>query len=120
VGEWPALRRPLRPSRDVLLGFFGVFRYSRRAVQLVWETNRSVAAGDGAADAGGRPVAGGVAWIGAQIVDAVVYARGAAGHNAARVLRLVLLEGCLVAGSPAHSADCRCARRCCARSSASA
>jgi len=29
-------------NRDVLLGFFGVFRYSRRAIELVWDTNRAL------------------------------------------------------------------------------
>jgi ATP-binding cassette, subfamily B, bacterial len=76
-------------------GFFGVFRYSRRALQLVWETNRGCwRAGALTLVAGLLPA--GVAWIGAQIVDAVVagderHAR--AGDRAA----LVLLEGLLVA-----------------------
>jgi len=83
---------------DVLLGFFGVFRYSRRAIQLVWETNRTLLLAMALLTLAAGLLPAGVAWIGAQIVDAVVYARGAAGHNAARVLRLVLLEGCLVAG----------------------
>ena len=85
-------------QRDVLLGFFGVFRYSRRAIQLVWETNRALLLAMAVLTLVAGLLPAGVAWIGAQIVDAVVYARNAAGHNAARVLRLVLLEGCLVAG----------------------
>jgi ATP-binding cassette, subfamily B, bacterial len=85
-------------QRDVLLGFFGVFRYSRRAIQLVWETNRALLLAMAMLTLVAGLLPAGVAWIGAQIVDAVVYARNAAGHNAARVLRLVLLEGCLVAG----------------------
>ncbi|MFI4866457.1 MAG: ABC transporter ATP-binding protein [Steroidobacterales bacterium] len=85
-------------QRDVLLGFFGVFRYSRRAIQLVWETNRTLLLAMALLTLVAGLLPAGVAWIGAQIVDAVVYARNAAGHNAARVLRLVLLEGCLVAG----------------------
>jgi ATP-binding cassette, subfamily B, bacterial len=85
-------------QRDVLLGFFGVFRYSRRAIQLVWETNRALLLAMALLTLVAGLLPAGVAWIGAQIVDAVVYARNAAGHNAARVLRLVLLEGCLVAG----------------------
>jgi ATP-binding cassette, subfamily B, bacterial len=85
-------------QRDVLIGFFGVFRYSRRAIQLVWETNRALLLAMALLTLVAGLLPAGVAWIGAQIVDAVVYARNAAGHNAARVLRLVLLEGCLVAG----------------------
>jgi ATP-binding cassette subfamily B protein len=85
------------PNREVLLGFFGVFRYSRRAIQLVWETNRALLLAMALLTLAAGLLPAGVAWIGAQIVDAVVYARNAAGHNAARVLRLVLLEGCLVA-----------------------
>src|SRR6202167_3413273 len=84
--------------RDVLLGFFGVFRYSRRAIQLVWDTNRALLLAMALLTLAAGLLPAGVAWIGAQIVDAVVTARNAAGHNAARVLRLVLLEGCLVAG----------------------
>jgi ATP-binding cassette, subfamily B, bacterial len=98
-GSRPAGAAAAPPAqRDVLLGFFGVFRYSRRAIQLVWETNRALLLAMALLTLVAGLLPAGVAWIGAQIVDAVVYARNAAGHNAARVLRLVLLEGCLVAG----------------------
>src|SRR6202044_1225402 len=83
-------------TRDVVLGFFGVFRYSRRAIQLVWDTNRALLLAMALLTLAAGLLPAGVAWIGAQIVDAVVTARNAAGHNAARVLRLVLLEGILV------------------------
>jgi len=89
---------PPPANRDVLLGFFGVFRYSRRAVQLVWDTNRALLLAMALLTLAAGLLPAGVAWIGAQIVDAVVSARNAADHSAARVLRLVLLEGCLVAG----------------------
>jgi len=84
------------PNRDVLLGFFGVFRYSQRAIGLVWDTNRAllVAMGGLTLVAGLTPA--GLAWTGALIVDAVVYARNAAGHNIARVMQLVALQGVLV------------------------
>jgi ATP-binding cassette subfamily B protein len=88
---------PPVPNREVLLGFFGVFRYSRRAIQLVWDTNRALLLAMGLLTLAAGLLPAGVAWIGAQIVDAVVSARNAVGHNAARVLRLVLLEGGLVA-----------------------
>ncbi len=84
--------------RDVLLGFFGVFRYSRRAIGLVWDTNRALLLAMALLTLVAGLLPAGVAWVGAQIVDAVVFARNAADHDAARVLRLVLLEGALVAG----------------------
>jgi len=90
---------PLRTAggQEVLRGFFGVFRYSRRAVELVWSTNRALLAALAVLTiiAGLLPAA--VAWIGAQIVDAVVAARNLSGLGTARVLRLVLIEGGLVA-----------------------
>jgi len=82
---------------DFSRGFLGVFRYSRRAIALVWDTNRVllVALACLTIVAGLLPAS--VAWVGARIVDAVVSARSAADHNAMRVLKLVLLEGALVA-----------------------
>ncbi|MFO1455585.1 MAG: ABC transporter ATP-binding protein [Steroidobacteraceae bacterium] len=76
---------------DSLRGFLGVFRYSRRALELVWSTSRglTIALGLLTLVAGAMPAA--VAWVGAQIVDAVVAAARS------RVLELVVLEGLLVA-----------------------
>ncbi|MGQ0835780.1 MAG: ABC transporter ATP-binding protein [Gammaproteobacteria bacterium] len=78
-------------------GFFGVFRYSRRAIELVWTTNRrlTIALGLLTLIAGVLPA--GVAYIGALIVDAVVAAMQAGGAGAGRVVELVVLEGVLVA-----------------------
>lgn len=78
-------------------GFFGVFRYSRRAIALVWTTNRklTVALGLLTLVAGVLPAA--VAYVGALIVDAVVAAINARGVGAIRVVDLVALEGVLVA-----------------------
>jgi len=88
---------PDSAAAGILRGFFGVFRYSRRAVQLVWSTNRVLLA----ALAGLTLVAGllpaGVAYIGSQIVDAVVAARNLPAAGVAHVLRLVFIEGLLVA-----------------------
>ncbi len=55
-------------------GFFGVFRYSRRALGLVWQTNRrlTVILGLLTLVAGVLPAA--VAYVGALIIDAVVAA----------------------------------------------
>src|SRR5262249_46374527 len=78
-------------------GFFGVFRYSRRAVELVWSTSRPLTLAIGALTviAGALPAA--VAYIGSLIVDAVVAAMKATGGEASRVIELVILEGLLVA-----------------------
>ena len=96
----PRQAQPIfRPSQDPtsLRGFFGVFRYSRRALALVWSTNRRLTL----ALAGVTLVAGvlpaGVAYVGALIVDAVVGA-ARSGGGARHVLELVALEGVLVAG----------------------
>jgi ATP-binding cassette subfamily B protein len=78
-------------------GFFGVFRYSRRAIELVWTTNRqlTIALAILTVVAGVLPVA--VAYVGALIVDAVVAAINARGEGAIRVVEFVALEGVLVA-----------------------
>ena len=82
---------------EMVRGFFGVFRYSRRAIELVRDTNRALLAGLAVLTlvAGLLPAA--VAWVGAHIVDAVVKAMAAADHDAGAVLRWVLYEGLLVA-----------------------
>jgi ATP-binding cassette subfamily B protein len=85
-------------NAGVSRSFFGVFRYSRRAIALVWETNRALLVALAFLTLAAGLLPAGVAWVGAQIVDAVVNARNSADHNAIRVLRLVLLEGALVAG----------------------
>jgi ATP-binding cassette subfamily B protein len=81
---------------DLLQGFFGVFRYSRRAIDLVWSTNRGLLVALALLTLLAGLLPAGVAWIGGQIVDAVVAARNLSGHGAARVLRLVCIEGALV------------------------
>ncbi|HEY6483302.1 MAG TPA: ABC transporter ATP-binding protein [Steroidobacteraceae bacterium] len=80
-----------------LQGFFGVFRYSRRALELVWSTNAqlTVVLALLTLVAGVLPAA--VAYIGSLIVDAVVAAVRAGGNKTARVIELVILEGMLVA-----------------------
>jgi ATP-binding cassette subfamily B protein len=80
-----------------LQGFFGVFRYSRRAIELVWSTSAvlTVALGLLTVVAGILPA--GIAYVGSLIVDAVVGAMRAGGGSSARVIELVALEGVLVA-----------------------
>lgn len=87
------------PAREgsTLRGFFGVFRYSRSALGLVWSTNPALTVALALLTLCAGALPAGVAWVGAQIVDAVVTAARAGGGDAHRVLALVLLEGLLVA-----------------------
>lgn len=76
--------------------FLEVFRYGRKALELVWQTSRQLSVWLGLLTlvAGVLPAL--VAWIGARIVDAVVHA-AASGAGLETVLRLVALEGVVVA-----------------------
>jgi ATP-binding cassette, subfamily B, bacterial len=88
---------PAEGESVTLQGFFGVFRYSRRAVELVWSTNRglTVALAVLTLIAGILPAS--VAYVGSLIVDAVVKAMTAAqGKNPGHVVELVALEGVLI------------------------
>jgi ATP-binding cassette subfamily B protein len=91
-------------SSSPLSGFFGVFRYSRRALGLVWETSRWMMLGLALCTlvAGVLPAV--AAWVGQLIVDGVVNAMEA--HQAASepsllasitpVLKLVGIEALIV------------------------
>src|SRR6185437_3789356 len=74
---------------------FGVFKYSRRAVELVWSTSHglTVALAVLTIIAGVLPAS--VAFVGSRIVDSVVAAMRTGASS--RVLEFVLLEGILVA-----------------------
>jgi ATP-binding cassette, subfamily B, bacterial len=76
--------------------FFGVFRYSRRALELVWSTNRTLTVVLGMLTLVAGILPASVAYIGSLIVDAVV-ATMRGGGSARRVVELVVLEGALVA-----------------------
>ena len=98
----PSTRRSRAAPADAdaitLRGFFGVFRYSRRALQLVWSTNRglTVALALLTLVAGVLPAS--VAYIGSLIVDAVAKAMQATqATNPTHVMELVVLEGVLIA-----------------------
>jgi ATP-binding cassette subfamily B protein len=95
----PPRRSPVGagPDPTSLRGFFGVFRYSRRALELVWSTSRRLTLTLAALTlvAGVLPAL--VAYVGSLIVDAVVFAMRAGGGSARDVVSLVLLEGLLVA-----------------------
>jgi ATP-binding cassette, subfamily B, bacterial len=93
--------RPARSQPELTRGFLGVFGYSRRAIALVWTTNRSLTIGFALLTliAGALPAA--VAYVGALIVDAVVAAIQAddSGRDALsrHAIWLVVAEGVLVA-----------------------
>ncbi len=91
----PTIFRPTQEG-TTLRGFFGVFRYSRRALLLVWSTNRALTVGLALLTLAAGVLPAGVAYVGALIVDAVVAAMRSGGP-ARHVVRLVLMEGTLVA-----------------------
>src|SRR5215831_8918500 len=78
--------------------FFSVFRYSRRALELVWTTSRGLSIGLALLTLVAGVLPAGIAFVGARIVDAVVTAIQAAPHaDTRKVLEWVVLEGILVA-----------------------
>ncbi|MBT8073885.1 MAG: ABC transporter ATP-binding protein, partial [Xanthomonadales bacterium] len=89
------------PAEATARGFFGVFRYSRRALELVWATNRrlTVILAVLTLTAGVLPAA--MAYVGALIIDAVLEATGIARDTGlismTRVFTLVALEALIVA-----------------------
>jgi len=76
--------------------FLGVFRYSRRALELVWSTSHTLTILFAILTLVAGILPAGVAYLGQLIVDAVVHASRTAGSEAAPVLRLVLAEAALV------------------------
>ncbi len=97
-----AFRSPPGPPPDATTrGFLGVFRYSRRAMELVWTTNRglTVALAILTLLAGVLPAA--MAWVGALIIDAVIAATKATQDSGlismSRVFTLVAIEAMIVA-----------------------
>jgi ATP-binding cassette, subfamily B, bacterial len=96
--------QPIPPppgSPDSSRNIFGVFRYSRRAIELVWTTSRRLTLVLGAVTVLAGVLPAGIAWVGALIIDAVVAAsRSYQASGAApwrEVFGLVALEGGLVA-----------------------
>lgn len=76
--------------------FLGVFRYSRRALDLVWRTSRALTVWLALLTvvAGVLPAA--VAYLGQLIVDSVVAAAQAGGEGSEQVLRYVAFEALVV------------------------
>jgi ATP-binding cassette subfamily B protein len=97
----PRRHAPPAAPPNLTRGFFGVFRYSRHALALVWTTNRTLSVALGLLTLAGGMLPAAVAWVGALIVDAVVAAiQAAPGERAAmssHALLLVAAEGGLVA-----------------------
>ena len=95
------LAEPAPSFRAALTRHFAVYGYTRRAVVLVWETNRALAITLAllTLTAGLLPAA--MAWVGKLIVDGVVLqmelVRGGGTAEYAAVLKLVLIEGCIIA-----------------------
>ncbi|MEO8705303.1 MAG: ABC transporter ATP-binding protein [Kofleriaceae bacterium] len=54
--------------------YLGVFRYSRRAIALVWNTNRALTIGLGLGSLVAGLLPGGIAWVGKHLIDAIIAA----------------------------------------------
>ena len=91
-----ATGRAPAPESLTLRGFFGVFRYSRRALELVWITDHGLTLALALLTLVAGVLPATVAYVGSLIVDAVLGAIRTAG-SATQVLRLVALEGVLIA-----------------------
>jgi ATP-binding cassette subfamily B protein len=94
----PPRQAPIfNPMQDptTLRAFFGVFRYSRRALELVWSTNKLLTLALAGCTLAGGILPAAVAYVGSLIVDAVVAAIRSGG-DPRHALELVLLEGVLV------------------------
>ena len=88
------------PRAAVSRGFLGTFRFSRRAVELVWSTSRPLTIALGLLTLVAGLLPAGIAWVGAQIVDAVLATaqlmRASGDAPLAPLFWLVALEGGLV------------------------
>lgn len=85
------------PSQPAWSGSFrGTFRYTVRALTLVWTTNRKLSIALGVLTLIAGVVPAGVAYVGALIVDSVVQAIGDPNADRARVLWFVAAEAGLV------------------------
>jgi ATP-binding cassette subfamily B protein len=81
--------------------WLGVFTYSRRALLLVWTTNKALSITLAILTLAAGVLPAGVAFVGAQIVDAVIHAadvhRQTGTGQFAHVMKFVALEAALVA-----------------------
>jgi len=90
-----------RSGRQALDGYLGFWRYSRRAIALVWSTHRALTVTLGVLTLAAGVMPAGVAYLGKLIVDAVVAAlavnQAGGSPDYTPVLWLVAFEGLLVA-----------------------
>jgi len=93
----PPLQRPPPPElKHLLREFLSVFRYGRRALQLVWETRPTLALALGLLTVLGGVLPTAAAWVGARIIDTVIVAQ-ASGGDVRDALHWVVLEGVVIA-----------------------
>ena len=72
-------RPPEAPNGKGVGAYLGVFRFSRRAMQLVWSTSRALTIGLALGTLVAGLLPGAIAWVGKELIDAVVVAsRGGA------------------------------------------
>src|SRR5262245_66584709 len=76
-----AARPPLSPVTAPGKGFFAVFSYSRRALELVWTTSRGLSVALAALTLVAGALPAGIAFVGARIVDAVGHEIQAVPHT---------------------------------------
>jgi ATP-binding cassette subfamily B protein len=98
-----ATASPAADAAGLQRSWLGVFAYSRRALELVWTTNKSLSVTLGVLTLAAGILPAGVAYVGAQIVDAVIHAAELHHRTGAMlftgVLRYVALEAVLVAAA---------------------
>ncbi len=96
---------PSTEKPELARSFLGAFRFSRRAIELVWSTSRALTLALALLTLIAGLLPAGIAWVGAHIVDAVVATTQAVRANGAQdlaqVFWLVALEGLLVAAMAA-------------------
>jgi len=92
---------PAESFAESVARHFAVFGYTRKAVQLVWDTNRRLAITLALLTLAAGLLPAAMAWVGKLIVDGVVMqmdaVRGGAAPDYWTVLQLVLLEGLFIA-----------------------
>ncbi len=97
----PHASPPPAESTELTRSFLGVFRYSGRAIELVWSTSHALTVALALLTLIAGLLPAGVAYVGAHIVDAVVSASKAWAASGSAPLRSVFewvaLEGVLVA-----------------------
>ena len=78
-----ACRPSHRPSRSSWKSYLGVFKYSRRAIRLVWATNRALAIGLAAGSVIAGVLPSGVALVGKDLLNSILDAAKVAGGDPA-------------------------------------